>query len=324
MRRICFSFLIAAVMAGSAAAQSGTSSQTEATNKTQAKSGAGSTGIQTQSNASLTGTQKTQTDQDKNKKEAKATGKASSSSSMSAQAGQNSISLSSGSTIATVLSKPVDARKNKEGDAVSAKVTQDVKSDGKVVIPKGSRLIGHVTQAKARAKGESESSLGIVFDRALLKGGQESTLHLVIQAMTSAQTVNSASLGEGDGGGLVGGSAGGSGSAGGRASGGGVLGGATSTVGSTVGGVSHTAGQTVGTATQTTASTTGGLKSTNIAGALTSNSTGVIGMQGLSLVTQASNTTQGSLITSSNKNVRLESGTQLLLRAQGDSTAQKP
>src|SRR5712692_9040131 len=197
MNRIGFSFLIVTLMVGSAAAQSGTSSQTETTTKAQAKSGGGSTGVQAQSNTSVSGAQKTPTEQDKDKKGAKTSGKVSSSNSASGQAGQNSISLSSGATVQATLSKPVDAKKNKEGDAVSARVTQDVKSEGKVIIPKGSHLIGHVTQAKARAKGESESSLGIVFDRALLKGGQESALHLVIQAMTSAQTVSSASLGEG-------------------------------------------------------------------------------------------------------------------------------
>jgi len=48
-----------------------------------------------------------------------------------------------------------------------------VKSEGKIVIPKGAKLVGHVTQASARTKGESESALGIVFDKAILKNGQE-------------------------------------------------------------------------------------------------------------------------------------------------------
>jgi len=40
-----------------------------------------------------------------------------------------------------------------------------------------------VTQASARANGESESSLGIVFDKAILKDGQEIPLNLGIQAL---------------------------------------------------------------------------------------------------------------------------------------------
>jgi hypothetical protein len=49
------------------------------------------------------------------------------------------------------LSKSVDARHCKPGDELTARVTQDVKSDGKVVIAKGSKLVGHVTEAKANA-----------------------------------------------------------------------------------------------------------------------------------------------------------------------------
>src|ERR1700693_484065 len=43
--------------------------------------------------------------------------------------------LQSGSTVQAELSKPVDVRKNKPGDEVIAKTTQDVKSDGNGVLP---------------------------------------------------------------------------------------------------------------------------------------------------------------------------------------------
>src|SRR5258706_11493241 len=50
--------------------------------------------------------------------------------------------LAAGSTVQAELTKPVDVRKNKPGDAVIAKTTQDVKSDGHVVLPKGSKIVG--------------------------------------------------------------------------------------------------------------------------------------------------------------------------------------
>src|ERR1700682_4208742 len=81
--------------------------------------------------------------------------------------------LSSGTTMQTELTKSLDTKKAKVGDEVTARVTQDVKSDGKVVVPKGSKLIGHVTEAKARTNESSESRLGMAFDRAVLKDGQE-------------------------------------------------------------------------------------------------------------------------------------------------------
>jgi len=95
------------------------------------------------------------------------------STSTSAKAGHSSAALSSGTTMNAALSQPVDARKNRPGDPVNAKMTEAAKSEGKVVIPKGSKLVGHVTECKPRSKDEKESSLGIVFDKAILKNGEE-------------------------------------------------------------------------------------------------------------------------------------------------------
>ncbi|PYU03506.1 MAG: hypothetical protein DMG33_16595 [Acidobacteria bacterium] len=53
-----------------------------------------------------------------------------------------------------------------------------------------------------------------------------------------------------------------------------------------------------------------------------SNSRGVFGLNGLNLNTAASNSTQGSLITSTGKNVHLDSGTQLLLVSQAQAGSQ--
>jgi hypothetical protein len=54
---------------------------------------------------------------------------------------------------------------------------------------------------------------------------------------------------------------------------------------------------------------------------LTSNSQGVFGLDGVNLSSAASNSTQGSLITSTSRNVRLDSGTQLSLVAQSQASA---
>jgi len=62
----------------------------------------------------------------------------------------------------------------------------------------------------------------------------------------------------------------------------------------------------------------------NAAGQLTSNSQGVFGLEGLNLNAGASNSTQGSLITSTSKNVHLDSGTQLLLVSQAQASTESP
>lgn len=69
----------------------------------------------------------------------------------SSAAPKTSISVPPGSTVQVELIKAVDARKAKPGDEVVAKVTQVVKSDDKVVLPKGSKVMGKVTQAQGRA-----------------------------------------------------------------------------------------------------------------------------------------------------------------------------
>jgi hypothetical protein len=254
----------------------------------------------------------------------------SNSASASGSAGQNSASLAGGTAMNAELSQPVDARKNKPGDPVTAKTTSATKSNGNVVIPKGSKLVGHVSEAKARSKGESESAVGIVFDKAILKNGQEVPLNVALQAVAASQAVASSSIAQDDlsaGGGVAGGT-----SAGGRAAGGGMLGGARSTVGATAGSVANTAGNVGGVAGGAVNSTTsvagtasgasrGAVGGLNAAGELTSNSQGVFGLEGLNLNSATASSTQGSLITSSSKNVHLDSGTKLLLVAQSSASA---
>src|SRR5260370_17676456 len=117
--------------------------------------------------------------------QAEASGNASASTTASAQNGQANGSLATGTAFNAALSSPIDSKKCKPGDPVSAHSTEAVKSEGKTVIPKGSRLVGHVTQASPRANGESESSLGIVFAKANLKDGQQLPLSLRTHALSS-------------------------------------------------------------------------------------------------------------------------------------------
>ncbi len=248
----------------------------------------------------------------------------------SAQNGQASGSVASGTAFNAALSSPVDSKKCKPGDAVNAHTTETVKSEGKTVIPKGSKLVGHVTQASARAKGESESALGIVFDKAILRNGQEIPLSAGIQAIAAAQSGASAAGTDLDAFGGAGASAGGSGAAGGR----GALGGVSSAAGGAVGAVTNTAanvGAVAGGAVNTAAANAGGsvagaskgaVGGLNAAGQLTSNSQGVFGLNGLNLSAAASNATQGSVITSTGKNVHLDSGTRMLLVSQAQAGSQ--
>ncbi len=161
--------------------------------------------------------------------------------------------LAEGTTFQTQLSQSLDAHKNKVGDAVTAKTTQDVKSDGKVVLPKGTKVMGHITEVRAKSSGDANSTMGIVFDHAQLKNGEEIPLHVGIQAIAAEQNSAMADTGAGDA--MVMGSASGMGrgavgGGGGMVrAGGGLVGGAgsmaTGVVGSTAGTVGSTAGGAV-------------------------------------------------------------------------------
>ena len=103
-----------------------------------------------------------------------------------AQGSAESISLAQGTTLHAELDTPLDSKKAKAGDAVTAHVTEAVKANGETVIPKNAKLVGHVTQASARAKSDAASALAIVFDKVVIKKGQETPLRAVIQAMAAA------------------------------------------------------------------------------------------------------------------------------------------
>jgi len=263
--------------------------------------------------------------------QAQASGNASASTSASAQNGQANGSLAAGTAFNAALSSPVDSKKCKPGDPVNARTAEAVKSEGKTVIPKGAKVIGHVTQASARAKGESESALGIVFDKAILKNGEEIPLSVGIQAIAAAQSSASAAGSDLDAFGGAGASAAGSGR--------GALGGVTSAAGGAAGAVTNTAanvggaaGGAVNSAANAGGSIAGASKGAvgglNAAGQLTSNSQGVFGLNGLNLSAAVSNSTQGSVITSAGKNVHLDSGTRMLLvsqtRAGGQGGSKQP
>jgi hypothetical protein len=287
---------------------------------------------QTQADAQAGAQAGGQTSVQAGKAQAPGSGSASAASAASAQNGQSNASLGNGSAINAELTAPVDSKKAKPGDPVAARTTEPTKSNGETVIPKGSKLVGHVTQASARANGDSESALGIVFDKAILKNGQEMPLNVAIQALASGQSAVGATAGDDM---AAMGSAGGSAMGSGRAMGGGALGGVTSTAGATTGTVTNTAASsvnstggalnsTVHSATNTAASGPGAVGGLNATGQLMSNSRGVFGMQGVNLSSATTGAAQGSLITCAGKNLHLASGTQMLLVTQAAGSAETP
>ncbi len=209
----------------------------------------------------------------------------------------NQARIAPGSVIPVQLTKSIDAKKAKTGDEVFARVTQDLKSDnGDVILAKDAKVVGHVTEAQARTKEQKASEVGIIFDQTMTKSG-EMKVPMSIQAIIAPVQSNP--------------SAGDSGGYGQPATGG-----ATAT--SPMGG-SNRNGQMEGappTASPSPRSTGSAAGSTEAQARppITSNTQGVIGMPDVKLEANAQNGAQGSIVSSEKSNVKLESGTIMLLR----------
>jgi hypothetical protein len=97
------------------------------------------------------------------------------------QAPAITIPLSTGTPINATLLGVLDSEKSKPGDEVSAIVAESVVYQRSVLLPKGSKIIGHVV--RTGADGEQTSAVFVEFDRVILKGGQEAMLNAGIQAL---------------------------------------------------------------------------------------------------------------------------------------------
>jgi hypothetical protein len=74
--------------------------------------------------------------------------------------------------IPTFLDGTLDSKKRNAGDEVTVSISAPIElSDGRV-LPRGAKVTGHVTESKARAKGDSESSLTVMFEKVAMPGGK--------------------------------------------------------------------------------------------------------------------------------------------------------
>jgi ribosomal protein L14 len=81
------------------------------------------------------------------------------------------------------LTKSVDAKKAKVGDEISAELKENLVSNGKVIVPKGSRIEGRVVSVQRQQKKDDGSELALAFDRAILRNGQHLPLAMSIKAV---------------------------------------------------------------------------------------------------------------------------------------------
>jgi hypothetical protein len=191
---------------------------------------------------------------------------------VSAQAQENSGAADTNlhGIIPVTLAKSLDSKKLKEGDEVTAKTTVAMRFPNGLEVPKGTDVVGHVTQAKARSKGDSESSLGITFDKIQLAGGKSLDMKGMIQAVGPNPSADSGPE-----------------------------------TGSMMGGNNMNTGNGSTAATGTGMGMQGDKANPKM---LNPKSTGVVGIKNLKL--------ENSVLTSSGKDVKLDSGAQIMIHAQ--------
>lgn len=211
-----------------------------------------------------------------------------------------SSTLPPGTAIPVALSKSMDAKKAKPGDPIEARTTMDLLSHGQIVVPRDTKVMGHVTVAKARSKESPESNLGIAFDRISMKDGRDLLMHASVQAIgrplneipvPGKERIGKTPMDVPDDAPVW----------------------ARSTMGtsSRPGGTVNPAGGPPDPA-RTAPDPAPSARSEESEPALDPHTHGVVGLKGLSL----SSSDQGSLITSSSGNVHLDGGTQLILRTE--------
>lgn len=224
--------------------------------------------------------------------------------------------------IVAEFTQSLNGKKLKPRDQVKAEVSQDVVSHGRVVVPAESKLLGYVTEVKTRG-GDTESRLGIVFNKIVLKHHEELGVQGVVHAL-SPPAARRSLVDEPDPMFLPNPTPSNTGSSG-----------PVTPMGNTSGPSQVSVPRRTATAATSSGSLSGpviaAVPKGNIPGPVpgTKNSedaqgrlsvgmpSGVFGLKGLSLTRGSSSSTPGPVILSKAEDVKLDNGTQVLVRVAG-------
>ena len=271
---------------------------------------------------------------------------ASESSGAAARAGNTSASASQAASVSAELTKKVESKDAKVGDQVFAKTTSEARLADGTKIPKGSKLLGHVTDVQAKSRDNHDGHVAFCFDRAVLKDGHEVPLNAMVRAISAPAELPPPSASDDmmaggamqasaapSGGGLAGNGPGG----GGLHSAAGLAGGATSTAGSglrTAGaGIDGTANGTAAEAGALGTGARGGLNGTalnsaaGVGGGVAGGAAMPVGnLSGVTFATvhlaadagtsgasASGGATTATMVTGHNRNVSLYSGSQMTM-----------
>jgi hypothetical protein len=89
-----------------------------------------------------------------------------------------------GVTVPAELTKGIDVKKVKAGDLVSAKTTNTVTLADGTELPKGTKLVGKVTEVRAKSNSDKTSHLAFSLEQAVPKDGHEIPLRVMVTSLT--------------------------------------------------------------------------------------------------------------------------------------------
>lgn len=243
------------------------------------------------------------------------------------------------SSINGELEGKLDSKTAKVDDRVVLKTTEKVQTSDGTFIPKGSHLVGHITEVQAYDRDRGGAAIGIAFDRVELKDGQSLGIYTLIRGARAGATPTAmTSMSAAD---TMGAPMGGGEPMGGQAMGGGRGAGLPGEAGGAVNGTGM-AGGTVARTTDATGDVTGAPLSEQPMPMVSSNTSGAVQLAGhgdmdtnpsahqaaamralprptgIPGVMLSGNSTASGLFSCSRQNIHLESGTQMQLGIVAD------
>ena len=105
--------------------------------------------------------------------------------SAAAQAGRASPSAAQAANVSAELTKKVDSKDAKVGDPVFAKTTSEARLADGTKVPKGSKLVGRVTDVQAKSKENHDAHVAFCFDRAVLRDGRELPVNARVRTLAA-------------------------------------------------------------------------------------------------------------------------------------------
>jgi hypothetical protein len=197
------------------------------------------------------------------------------------------------SNVIAVLTGSVETKTAHVGDEVFLNTISDVFVDGAIVIPRGSKLTGHLSEVLLKSKDQPESVLAFSVEEASLRSGVNIPLQAIVAALAAPRKD---SLATDPTFGML------------HSNEPKMVGGASSAAGSGNLGASSKANSNAAVAT---ANLQGKMDQPTI---LDKDSQGALDLEGLNITWRLLSPPPLTVITSKSKNLKLESGTQMLLR----------